>query len=258
MDRSPLQNRVALITGVSRRNGIGFAIAQRISAFGGDIFVQSLTSYDAQQPWGANVGGVEPLLAELRASGRRVAHIEAHLGDPDAPERVVEAAVAVFGHIDILVANHAYSTMGALEDLTVEQIDAHLHANVRGTLLLVKAFAAQHNGRSGGRVIMMTSGQHLGPMPGELAYVASKGAIHQLTLSLSAHLIRRGITVNTVNPGATDTGYATPALYEAVLAQSPQGRWGQPDDAARLIAWLATDDARWITGQVINSTGGGL
>ena len=94
-------------------------------------------------------------------------------------------------------------------------------------------------------------------MPGELAYIASKGALHQLTLSLSAHLTTRGITINTVNPGATDTGYATPDLYKAVLRSEPQGRWGQPEDAARLIAWLCTDDARWITGQVINSTGGG-
>lgn len=116
---------------------------------------------------------------------------------------------------------------------------------------------AQHDGRPGGRVILLTSGQHLNPMPGELAYVASKGALHQLTLSLSAHLISRGITVNTVNPGATDTGYASAELYESIRIAHPQGRWGQPENAARLIGWLATDEAQWITGQVINSTGDG-
>src|SRR5690606_40933640 len=148
--------------------------------------------------------------------------------------------------------------MGGLEDLTAEQIDQHFQVNVRATLLLVQAWAARHDdSRPGGRVILMTSGQHLGPMPGELAYIASKGALHQLTQSLAAHLAPRGITVNTVNPGATDTGYADPETYAAVLAQEPMGRWGQPDDAARLIAWLATDDARWVTGQVLNSTGGG-
>jgi len=170
---------------------------------------------------------------------------------------VISAAVAALGHIDILVANHAYSTMGALEELSAPDIDKHLHVNVRATMLLVKAFAAQHDGRPGGRIIFLTSGQHLDPMPGELAYIASKGALHPLTMSLSTHLAPRGITVNAVNPGATDTGYASPDLYEEVLALEPQGRWGAPEDAARLIAWLCSDDARWITGQVINSTGGG-
>lgn len=255
----PLSGRVALITGVSRRIGIGFAIARRPAQMGADLFIQSWSPYDAAQPWGADPNGMDVVLAELRASGRRVEHLAANFRDPGAPGHVVRAAQATFGHLDILIANHAYSTMGALEDLTADDIDAHLEANVRGTLLLVKEWAAQHDdSRTGGRVIMMTSGQHHGPRPGELAYIASKGAVHQLTKSLAAHLAPRGITVNTVNPGATDTGYATPEVYQAVLRDSPMGRWGEPDDAARLIAWLVSDDARWITGEVINSTGGRL
>lgn len=162
-----------------------------------------------------------------------------------------------FGHIDILVANHAYSGQGCLEELTAEEIDRHLHVNVRGSLLLAKSFAAQHDGRPGGRVVLLTSGQHRRPMPNELAYVASKGAIHQITRSLAAHLAPRRITVNAVNPGATDTGWASTEVYQRVLALEPQGRWGEPADAARLIAWLVTDDGRWITGEVIDSTGGG-
>jgi 3-oxoacyl-[acyl-carrier protein] reductase len=252
-----LKGRVALITGVSRRRGIGFATAARLASLGADVFLHSCSQYDALQPWGADPGGVEPLIEQLRAYGGRVEHLEADFVVPEAPQRIVEAAVRAFGHIDILVANHAYGRMGALEDLDAHEIDVHLQVNVRASLLLIKEFAAQHDGRPGGRVVLLTSGQHLEPMPGELAYVASKGALHQLTLSLSAHLAPRGITVNTVNPGATDTGYAAAELYEAVRAREPQGRWGQPEDAARLIAWLATDDACWITGQVINSTGGG-
>ena len=91
---------------------------------------------------------------------------------------------------------------------------------------------------------------------GQAAYAASKGALHQITQSLSHHLISRGITVNAVNPGPTDTGWASEDVFRAVLANSPRGRWGTSDDVARLIAWLATDDAEWVTGQVINSTGG--
>ena len=123
-------------------------------------------------------------------------------------------------------------------------------------LLLVQAFAAHHDGRPGGRVVLFTSGQHLGPMPGELAYAASKGALVEVTASLADALADRGITVNTVNPGPTDTGYVDQATRERVATMFPAGRWGTPDDAARLVAWLCTDDAAWITGQVVNSEGG--
>jgi 3-oxoacyl-[acyl-carrier protein] reductase len=256
MPEKPLAGRVAVVTGVSRRIGIGFAVAERMAGMGADLLVQSHTAYDAAQPWGADPGGVEPLLAALRAHGGRVEHVAADFLDPAAPARVIAAGVAAYRHIDILVANHAYSVSGALEEVTAEQIDRHLTINVRGSLLLVQAFAAQHDERPGGRVVLLTSGQHLGPMPDELAYIASKGALHQLTWSLSAHLIPRGITVNTVNPGPTNTGWASPALSEEIRRVAPLGRWGRPEDAARLIAWLATDDAAWITGQVINSTGG--
>lgn len=255
--QSSLSGRVALITGCSRRRGIGFATAKRLAESGSDLFLHSFTPYDATQPWGADADGIVSIVEELRGLGRRVEFLEADFMDPESPLRVMRAAVQAFGHVDILIVNHAYSTNGWLEELTAEHIDMHLLVNVRASLLLIKAFSVQHDGRPGGRVILLTSGQHLGPMPGELAYIASKGALHQLTQSLSAHLVRRGITVNTVNPGATDSGWAPPELYQEVLKANPQGRWGLPEDAARLIAWLATDDAQWITGQVINSTGGG-
>lgn len=256
-DPKPLSGRVALVTGCSRRIGIGAAIAHRLAALGADLLIHAYSSYDAEQPWGSNPQDAPTLLEELRQYGVRVQRLEANFMEADAPQRLMDQAVQHFGHVDILIANHTYSTMGALEDLTADEIDRHLHVNVRATMLLLKAFAAQHNALQGGRIVMLTSGQHLAPMPAELAYIASKGALHPLCTSLAAHLAPRGITVNIVNPGATDTGYADAELYETVRALEPQGRWGEPDDAARLIAWLCTDDARWITGQVINSTGGG-
>jgi 3-oxoacyl-[acyl-carrier protein] reductase len=254
LDQRPLSGRSALVTGVSRRIGIGYAVARRLSMLGADVFVQSWIAHDASQPWGADPGGIEAVLSGLRTAGGRVEHVEADFADPAAPAFVVASARDTFGHLDILVANHARSGHGTLDELTAPEVDAFLHENVRATLLLIKEFAAQHDGRAGGRVVMMTSGQHLAPMAREVAYAVSKGAIHQATRTLSDALIDRAITVNTVNPGPTDTGWGL-ADHDPHSAM-PLGRWGEPDDAARLIAWLCTDDARWITGQVIDSEGG--
>jgi 3-oxoacyl-[acyl-carrier protein] reductase len=249
----PLTGRVAVVTGVSRRNGIGFAIARRLLSLGAGVFAQSWTPHDAAQPQGPDPAGIDGVIAELAAE-RRVEHAEADFADPAAPARVIGAATAAFVHIDILVVNHARSGHGPLAAVTAEEIDAFLHENVRAALLLVKEFAAQHDGRPGGRVVLMTSGQHLGGMSRELAYAVSKGALHQATATLSEALIGHGITVNTVNPGPTDTGWGLADIDP--VDEMPLGRWGEPDDAARLIAWLCTDDARWVTGQVINSEGG--
>jgi 3-oxoacyl-[acyl-carrier protein] reductase len=216
------------------------------------VFVQSWTPHDERQPWGADPGGIEAVLAELRSGGGRIEHAEADFARPDAPTEVVAAAVEAFGRLDVLVANHARSGHGTLEELTAAEVDAFLHENVRATLLLVRELALRHDGRPGGRVVLLTSGQHLAGMPREIAYAVSKGALHQATKTLSAHLIERRITVNAVNPGPTATGWeiGDPA------GRMPLGRWGEPDDAARLVAWLCTDDAHWITGQVIDSEGG--
>jgi 3-oxoacyl-[acyl-carrier protein] reductase len=258
----PLAGRVALVTGVSRRVGIGLAVARRLAALGAGLFVTSWAAHDREQPWGADPGGLDAVLAELGGGDAatpgagRVEHLEADLQDPEAPDRVMAAAVEAFGHVDILVCNHARSSARGLGELTAAELDATLAVNTRAVLLLVQAFAAQHDRRPGGRVVLFSSGQHLGPMPGELAYAASKGALVEVTASLADALADRGITVNTINPGPTDTDYVDQATRERVARRFPAGRWGAPDDAARLVAWLCTDDAAWVTGQVINSEGG--
>ena len=202
--------------------------------------------------WGEDLEGTAAALREERP-GVEIATVAADFADPEAPARVIDAA----GELDVLVANHAHSSPFRLGELDAAEIDRALAVNVRATLLLVQAFYMRHDGRAGGRVILMTSGQHRGPMPGELPYIAGKGALAQLTLSLSAATVDKGITVNCVDPGATDTGWPDEETYAAVLAEQPRGRWGQPDDAARLIAWLCSLDADWVTGQVIASSGGG-
>jgi len=245
-----LTGRNALVTGVSRRAGIGYAIARRLLEAGAAVFVQGWAQHDAAQAWGAEPGGTEGVARELA-----VPFAEVDFADPGAPEHVVAAAADALGELDILVVNHARSGHGRLAELTAVEIDAFLHENVRAALLLVREFAARHDdSRPGGRVVLMTSGQHLAPMAREVAYAVSKGALQQATLTLADELVDRGITVNTVNPGPTDTGWG---LAEQDPEQTmPFGRWGLPDDAARLVAWLCSEDAGWITGQTIDSEGG--
>lgn len=252
----PLAGRVALVTGASRRIAIGAAIARRLVADGAAVLVHSWSPHDAEHPWGADQGGAEAIVDELRGQGGRVEHVSADLADPQAPDQLVQAAREAFGHLDVVVANHARSTGQPLEELTAEEIDVTYAVNTRASLLLVKALAAQHDGRPGGRVVLFTSGQYHGAMPAELPYIASKAALHELTASLAVHLMPRGITVNCVNPGPNDTGYADEETKAFVTARNPGGRWSTPTDAARLVAWLTSDEADWVTGQTIASDGG--
>jgi 3-oxoacyl-[acyl-carrier protein] reductase len=259
-DPLPLRGRTALVTGVSRRAGIGYAVARRLAALGASLFLHHYAPHDRDQPWGDDPGGTEAVLAGVRsalaATDASVHHLELDLALPEAPARLIEAAADAFGHLDILVCNHARSGDSPLGTLDAALLDAHWAVNTRSTILLTQAFAARHDGRPGGRVIFMTSGQDLGPMTGEIAYAASKGALASITKTLADQLADQQITLNAVNPGPVDTGYAPPEAHEAVRRHFPQQRWGVPDDPARLIAWLVTDEAAWITGQVINSEGG--
>jgi 3-oxoacyl-[acyl-carrier protein] reductase len=127
---------------------------------------------------------------------------------------------------------------------------------MRGTMLLSTEFARRFTGPAGGRIINLTFGQGRGALPGKLAYAATKGAIEAFTLTLAVEVAPRGITVNAVDPGPTDTGWMTEAVKRELLPRFPMGRIGQPEDAARLIAFLVSGEAEWITGQIIRSTGG--
>ena len=253
----PLHERVVILTGASRRIAIGAAIARRAVADGASVLLHTWSAHDAQQPWGEDADGPAALVTELRAAGGRVEHLSADLADPGAPAALVAAARDAFGHVDALIANHARSSGQNLEDLTATELDLSYAVNTRATLLLTQAFAAQHDdARLGGRVLLFTSGQYHGAMPAELPYIASKAALHELTRSLAVHLMPRKITVNCINPGPNDTGYADDRTRAAVAEANPGGRWSTPTDTARLVGWLLSDDADWVTGQTIASDGG--
>jgi 3-oxoacyl-[acyl-carrier protein] reductase len=251
-----LRGRVALVTGVSRRSGIGFAIARRLLADGASVYCHSWSPHDEEQPWGADPIGVERVVATLNAPADRIFHESLDLAVSTNASRLVTHTAEHFGHVDFLIANHARSSGQSLVSVTVEELDASWAVNARASVLLVQAFAAQHDDtRSGGRVVLFTSGQHREPMSAELPYAISKGAVHQMTLTLSEALAGRGITVNAIDPGPTDTGWATPEVV-AQAAASPSGRrWSTPDQIATLVRSLIDEDADTITGHVIEPDG---
>ena len=252
-----LEGRVAVVTGVSRRAAIGFAIARDLLAANARVLVHSWTPHDEGQPWGADPAGIEGVLAELGGPGPRLDHVALDFADAGAPEAVVARAVETFGAVDILVANHARSSAQSLEEVTAGELDLTFAVNARASVLLAQAYAAAHDDtRPGGRIVLFSSGQHLAPMSQEIPYALSKGAIQQITRTLADALADRGITVNAVNPGPVDTGWADAELARSVGRALPAGRWGRPDDVARLVRWLASDDSGWITGQTIDSEGG--
>ncbi|MFE7133897.1 SDR family oxidoreductase [Streptomyces sp. NPDC057638] len=266
-DPLPLRGRTALVTGASRRGGIGYAVARRLAAYGASVYLHHHVPHDEDKPWGADPEGPEGVAEGVRAAlgdpGARVVHGPGDLADPTAPaELVARAARELGGRLDILVANHALSGEdGSLLEIDAAMLDAHWAIDARAVLLLVQEFArrrAELPPRTpGGRVVMMTSGQDIADgMPRELAYGLAKGALASVTRSLSTTLAELAVTVNTVNPGPVDTDYMEGEDYRTIADLFPAGRWGMPDDPARLIAWLATDEAEWITGQVIDSEGG--
>jgi 3-oxoacyl-[acyl-carrier protein] reductase len=252
-----LTGRVAIVTGASRRQGIGAAICRALIEQGAAVLFTSWQTYDREQPHGADEDGPAAALeAELRQLGGRAVGLSVDLAAPAAAAQVIAAANERLGAPSILVNNATHSTRDGYERLDAATLDAHYAVNLRATALLSVTFARQYAGGPGGRIINLSSGQGLGPMPDELAYAATKGAVEAFTRSLADGVAARGITVNAVNPGPTDTGWMSEAVKAALRSQMGLGRLGQPEDAARLVAFLASDAAAWITGQIIHSEGG--
>ncbi|RSK26644.1 SDR family oxidoreductase [Bacillus sp. HMF5848] len=244
-------NLTAVITGVSHSRGIGAAICTKLAKDGINIF---FTHWQADLQW------IEDFQAELETYGVHCAHMEIDLSEHDAATSILNVVTDRIGFPTILVNNAAHSTNDGFLQLDADALDKHYAVNMRSTFLLSVEFARRlsHAKNSYGRIINLTSGQDLGPMPNELAYAATKGAISAFTRSLSAEVAHLHITVNAVNPGPTDTGWMTENIETQLRPKFPQGRIGTPNDAANIISFLASEEAQWITGQIIHSEGGFL
>lgn len=243
-----LAGRVALVTGVSRRAGIGWSVATRLHRLGATVVASGWPAHDREMPWGGDGIDDAPFVIGVH-----------DLGDPAAPGALIDETVEAHGRVDVVVAAHARSSAVGLDDVTAAELDRCWAVNVRSIVLLAQRMAAVGGGHADpphGRLIWFTSGQHLGPMDGEIAYAVSKGALHQMTMSVDHALSGAGIIANCINPGPVDTGYATVSTRDAVAPRFPSGRWTEPGEIAELVAFLVSDRGAVVRGQVIDAEAG--
>jgi 3-oxoacyl-[acyl-carrier protein] reductase len=251
-----LKNKIAIVTGASRLKGIGAAICKELAEDGYHIFFTYWTPYDKNMPW--SIESDEPLILkeELLKTGVMASCMELDLSLAIAPEQLFHNVIEQLGQPDILINNAAYSVNNDFLSLTADVLDQHYLVNIRATTLLSCKFAQCFKKGRGGRIVNLSSGQFKGAMPGELAYATTKGAVDALTITLSAELAPLGITVNSINPGPTDTGWMTDEIKNELQPKFPLGRVGVPSDAAKAVKFLVSDEAEWITGQILHSEGG--
>jgi enoyl-[acyl-carrier protein] reductase III len=245
----PLQSKVALITGASR--GIGRAIAIQLASLGADIVINYVRDQEAASQ-------VETL---VKNAGCRAISVQANVGDPVQIETLVKTALSEFGRVDILVHNAALGAFKPVHKLRINQWDISIDINTKAFYLLAQKLVPFMEKQGGGNMIAISSlGAHRF-IPNYGAIGVSKAALETLVKYLAAELAPKGIRVNGVSGGLVDTdalksfpGYDE--MKKEVVSRTPAGRIGQPDDLARVVAFLTTDESRWIIGQMIIADGG--
>lgn len=250
MNGRELSGRVAVITGVGRRRGLGAAISRELARAGAKLVLFYRPDYDAEQAWGRDTAMPASLLQELAPLTEAYAK-DVDLGDPEAATAVFSEVEQHFGSAHILVNNACHWEGGDLARVDAAQLDRHYAVNTRAAVLLCREFVRQLPLGTAGRIINITSGQGHAPMPGELAYAVTKAALDALSLTLAVELAGRCITVNAVDPGPTDTGWMTASTKAALIADSPSGTLAVPDDTARTVRLLASPGASAISGQIL-------
>lgn len=251
MDRAkPLQGRIALVTGVGRRVGIGAAICREIAKNGGDLFFSYWRRYDKETYSENSENDPIAIAVELSRLGVRVGSVEMDLSLFDSAENLFRSAEKELGTPAILINNACHDFEVPFEGLSPEILDKHYAVNVRAVAMLCKEFVKRGNA---GHIISMTSGQSLGSMGGhKIPYTITKAALEMLAPQLAPELARRGITINALDPGPTDTGWMTEELKEQVRKASKRGRVNSPGDIARLVVSILTEK-KYPTGEVIHA-----
>ncbi len=245
---SKLQGKVAVVTGASK--GIGAAIAKALAKDGAAVVVN----------YASSKAGADAVVAAITEAGGRAIAVQADVSKAEQAQGLIDAAAQQFGRLDVLVNNSGVYEFAAIEEVTEEHYRRLFDINVLGVLLATRA-AARHLGQSGS-IINISSVVTDVNMPTSAVYTGTKAALNGISGVLANELAPRKIRVNTVSPGYVVTegthtaGIAGSEMEAGLVAQTPLGRAGQPDDIARVVAFLASDDARWVTGEIINASGG--
>ena len=279
-----LDGKVVLITGAN--HGIGAAAAKAFAAQGCKVFITYYrdtcvySEEELQQARQAGAGGdalyramqqqpADPLVHEIREQGGAAVEQEADLGDPENITLLFDLCEAELGPVDILVNNHTYCVLESFDPAlitdegsgihlpTAATIDAHFAINARACALMMAEYLKRHLARRAewGRIInISTDAAHA--HVANISYAASKHAIESYSRSAAAEMGKYGITVNIVAPGPIQTGYITPEVETEIAAGTPLGRVGEPEDVADVLVLLASEQARWVTGQLLYAGGG--
>jgi 3-oxoacyl-[acyl-carrier protein] reductase len=244
-----LAGQVALVTGASK--GIGAAIAQKLAAEGAAVVVN----------YAASKAGAEQVVDKIVTAGGKAVAVQADLSLPADIVRLVAETKKAFGKLDILVNNAGMYEFAALEAITPEHFHRQFNLNVLG-LLLTTQEAVKLMGAEGGSIINISSVAAVARFPASAVYSGTKAAVDAATRALAAELGPRKIRVNSINPGMIETegfhaaGIAESDFRKQVESQTPLGRIGQPDDIATAVAFFASKDASWITGETLYISGG--
>jgi 3-oxoacyl-[acyl-carrier protein] reductase len=242
---APLAGKAAIVTGAS--SGIGRAIAEQLAHAGASVVVN----------YGKSAGKAKEVVAGIGNKGGTAFAIQADMSQIADVRRLVKDTLKKFGRLDILINNAGMVITKGLVDTTEEEFDRIFALNAKGPFFAMQE-AAKVIADSGRIVNISTDGTHLG-FPGVTAYLGSKGALEQFTKGLAYELAPRGVTVNTVSPGFTDTDMLRgggPQFAELGTQMSPLKRLGTAQDIADVVAFVVSDEARWLTGQNIHAGGG--